>query len=239
MTRFTCERALDSLVLYDRGYVWLCCPDATTSPLGNVFQDDLLALWRGPRARQRRANISRGDFSLCGRCPHLPAPYGPISETDDAGVPEVGRVPMLSVSFDRACNLCCSSCRRESRSQEVDVRGLYDVLLRSGWLAEVDSLRLLGSGDPFASRACLDFLGEVPWHAYPRLRLHLQTNGLLLNQESYLALGRAASRVSEVSVSVDADLGAGVRTISGTLDIQVEPGEAVSVGIVAGVPEPQ
>lgn len=41
----------------------------------------------------------------------------------------------------------------------------------------------------------------------------------------------------QLSVSVDADLGSGVRTIAGTLDLQVEPSEAVSVGIVAGVPE--
>lgn len=41
----------------------------------------------------------------------------------------------------------------------------------------------------------------------------------------------------QVSVSVDADLGAGVRTIFGTLDVEVKPGEAVSVGIVAGATE--
>lgn len=45
--------------------------------------------------------------------------------------------------------------------------------------------------------------------------------------------------VVQVNVSADADLGPGVRTISGTLDIQIEPGEAVSLGIVAGVPESQ
>jgi hypothetical protein len=45
--------------------------------------------------------------------------------------------------------------------------------------------------------------------------------------------------VAQVSVSADADLGMGVRTISGTLDIQIEPGEAVSLGITAGVPAAQ
>jgi hypothetical protein len=41
----------------------------------------------------------------------------------------------------------------------------------------------------------------------------------------------------QVSVSCDADLGAGVRTISGTLDVTVQAAEAVSVGIAAGAPE--
>lgn len=40
----------------------------------------------------------------------------------------------------------------------------------------------------------------------------------------------------QVNVSADADLGAGMKTISGTLDIQVEAGEAVSLSITAGVP---
>lgn len=43
----------------------------------------------------------------------------------------------------------------------------------------------------------------------------------------------------QVNVSADADLGGGVRPISGTLDIQIEAGEAVSLGITAGVPEPK
>jgi hypothetical protein len=43
----------------------------------------------------------------------------------------------------------------------------------------------------------------------------------------------------QVSCSADADLGAGTRSISGTLDIQVEPSEAVSLSINAGTPEPR
>lgn len=45
--------------------------------------------------------------------------------------------------------------------------------------------------------------------------------------------------VVQVNVSVDADLGGGVKTVVGTLDIQIEASEAVSVGIVAGTPEPK
>jgi molybdenum cofactor biosynthesis enzyme MoaA len=205
MTNYRCERALDSLVLYDRGDVWLCCPDATHSPLGCVLRgDDLLALWRGPRARAVREGIAHGTFALCTRCPHLPAPFGPVTETNSSTVPDAWRIPMLSVSFDRACNLRCPSCRRGSERPRDDVRTLYDYLLSSTVLDEVDTLRLLGSGEPLYSRECLDFLCRVPWEKYPRLRIHLQTNGLLLTRERYLALGRSRERISEVSVSVDA-----------------------------------
>ena len=43
----------------------------------------------------------------------------------------------------------------------------------------------------------------------------------------------------QVNVTADADLGAGIKPIAGVLDIQVEPGEAVSVNISAGTPEPK
>lgn len=43
----------------------------------------------------------------------------------------------------------------------------------------------------------------------------------------------------QVSVQADADLGEGVRHLTGTLDIQVEPSEAVSLSVVAGEPGPR
>lgn len=43
----------------------------------------------------------------------------------------------------------------------------------------------------------------------------------------------------QVQVTADADLGEGIKSLSGTLDVQVEAGEAVTLGITAGVPEPK
>jgi hypothetical protein len=41
---------------------------------------------------------------------------------------------------------------------------------------------------------------------------------------------------SQVSVSADADLGAGVRAVSAVLDVTVQSAEVVTAGIVAGAP---
>lgn len=48
-----------------------------------------------------------------------------------------------------------------------------------------------------------------------------------------------APGMAQVNVSADADLGAGVKTIAGTLDVQVEPGEAVSLTVTTSAPEAQ
>lgn len=45
--------------------------------------------------------------------------------------------------------------------------------------------------------------------------------------------------VVQIQVQADADLGGGIKPLVGTLDIQVEAGEAVSLGLVAGIPEPK
>lgn len=42
---------------------------------------------------------------------------------------------------------------------------------------------------------------------------------------------------SQVSVTADADLGAGVTDITGVLDVEVRAAQAVTVGITAGAPE--
>jgi len=44
---------------------------------------------------------------------------------------------------------------------------------------------------------------------------------------------------AQVSVTADADLGEGVKSISGTMDFEVQAGEAVSLGISAGTPREQ
>lgn len=44
---------------------------------------------------------------------------------------------------------------------------------------------------------------------------------------------------TQVSCTADADLGEGVRNITGLLDVSIRAAEAVSLGIVAGTPEEQ
>lgn len=45
--------------------------------------------------------------------------------------------------------------------------------------------------------------------------------------------------VDQITVTADADLGAGVRTISGSMDLQIEAGGAQSVRLIFGTPRPK
>lgn len=206
---FRCERALSYLEIFQGGDLWLCCPNFTSAPIGNILKEDPVAVWRGPRARKIREGIAKGDFSSCKSCWYQPAPFPPIIETvADDTVPEVTRIPKLFIAFDRTCNLHCPTCRHEiwkyPWGNDREVRKLYDRVLASGVLAEVDSLRCLSSGDPFASQLCQETLRRLPWDTYPKLRLHFQTNALLFTPDRYDGLGPAKDKLVSVSVSIDA-----------------------------------
>lgn len=207
---FRCSRSLGYLEVYDRGELWLCCPNSTTVPLGNVYHDDVMELWNGPQARKVREEIARGTFSLCNRCSYLPAPCGPVQKVESDEVPDAPpRIYKLFIAFDRTCSMRCTSCRSDvfqyKNGDDSEVRGLYAWLLSSGILEHVDCLRMLSSGDPMTSNLCQETLRHIPWSRYPNLKLHFQTNGIFFTPESYAAMTEETrSRLESVSVSIDA-----------------------------------
>ncbi len=78
--------------------------------------------------------------------------------------------------------------------------------------------------------------GAPQWAVSDEALLTLQVADDGLSAELFAAgpLGNA-----QVTVSADADLGAGVTTIQGILDVTVVGGQAVSLAIAAGTPEEQ
>lgn len=64
------------------------------------------------------------------------------------------------------------------------------------------------------------------------LSLEVQPDGL---SAWVVAVGPTGG--SQVSVTVDADMSGEVRNITGVLDVEVKPSEAVAINIAAGVPE--
>lgn len=53
----------------------------------------------------------------------------------------------------------------------------------------------------------------------------------------YLISGTVGN--SKITVTADADLGEGVRTLSDTIDLAVVSAEASTLGLIAGTPEPK
>ena len=133
----------------------------------------------------------------------MPGPSGCIRE---GSLPEASldRIANLTLSHDPTCNLRCNSCRKTAKGHSPRSAHIQNILLDSGIFDHVDRLTSSGSGDPLASSLYWELLERLPAPRYPRLRLALQTNGLLLTPQNWMKLGEYAKRVDEVLVSVDA-----------------------------------
>ena len=73
-------------------------------------------------------------------------------------------------------------------------------------------------------------MGRKPKH--PDLRL-------VEGNREHRRIDAACGWQVQISVSADADLGDGVRTLTGFLDLEIVSGEAVSLGVIAGAPREQ
>lgn len=89
--------------------------------------------------------------------------------------------------------------------------------------------------DAYGNPARID--GVPAWSVSDDVLLELQD--IAVDGLSVTVVPKGPLGVAQVQVTADADLGAGFRAITGVLDIQIEAGEAVSLGIVPGTPIPK
>lgn len=99
-------------------------------------------------------------------------------------------------------------------SQQVDLA--IKPVDKKGFPAQVDGVPVWATSDPTIAT------------------IEPSADGLSAVVKAATALGSV-----QISVSADADLGAGVETITGLLDLEVAAGKAVSLAIIAGTPTEQ
>ena len=125
--------------------------------------------------------------------------------TPETGAPLPG---IISLDDDCSCNLSCPSCRSAPRAlaaaESARLEPVHQELARL-LDAAGGELWLCGAGDPFASRAYSTLLKGFDPAQFPRLRLRIDTNAMLLTPAMWnQTLGRYPERVSLLAVSVDA-----------------------------------
>ncbi|HEX2529546.1 MAG TPA: radical SAM protein [Geminicoccus sp.] len=195
-----------------------CCPSWLAVPIGMADGAGGAAFWNSAAAQAIRSSVLDGSFTWCSRlhCPHITAEKLPRRE-------DVRNAEMMAVmaekrtqvdhgparvllNYDRSCNLACPSCRRERIVADQEERDrLDDVADRVvlPLLKDAQVVKATGSGDPFASAHFRRLLKRLDRQSYPRLRLQLQTNGLLCDERAWEELD-LEGRVDALWVSVDA-----------------------------------
>ncbi len=216
---FLCTSPFEYAHIQANGDVYPCCPSKFGKVIGNLTTESLEAMWSSTAANDVRESMLDGSYRYCnaGACEYLrdamakekalaPAPLAVWART--TGLLDARSTPrVINFAFDKTCNLACSYCRATPfRPTPADRRDIHaiDANVFDSMLEGTERIILLGEGDPFASPFYRDKLRTYDWARHPRLRIKLQTNGLLLTPAMWESISRSHRAIDWVSVSVDA-----------------------------------
>lgn len=223
--RLFCSRPfqyLESTTYPDRGTGFLCCTSwLPNMPLGNLLQSSFDAVWNGEQAQKIRESILDGSFRYCTtECPFLKTEMGPVQKIEDVTDERMKRVideklvklpfgpKLVNAAFDRSCNLACPSCRhnkiieRESADDILSIQKKFEEDIFPG----AELALITGSGDPFGSPFFLSWLRSGKLAQYPKLKLHLHTNGVLWTPAIW---GKIPEEVRDKVISTEISIDAG------------------------------
>ena len=198
---------------------YVCCPTWLPVSVGDIGSKGLQKVWNGDLIKEIRKTMLDSSFLYCDKllCPEIQSgtlhdkDYIYKSEYKDYLSYEDGHVPhgpkIVYFSEDRTCNLACPSCRKDYITLDDNLfdhlKGNRDKFLPD-LMKDVESLNICSSGDPFSSRLYREFLFEFQGHVYPKLKINLNTNGVLLTSEVFQKMSGLHKNLSQIIISLDA-----------------------------------
>lgn len=219
-----CYRPFRLLEIHKEYYGFLCCPSWLPKIVGNCKTSGVEAVWNSQKSQEIRQSIFDGSFRYCDHkeCPEIQGNRLPTYESlspywkgiVDARKTIVDLLPTeIALCYDISCNLSCPSCRTD---KVMDIRGktfdekmafthhLVQLINQSEGQKEPITLRVTGSGDPFAAPVYFKLLQDLEGEKLPHLQVILQTNGVLLTPQNWQRIHRIHKNVTAISVSIDA-----------------------------------
>lgn len=180
-----------------------CC--GVKIPLGNLHYDgELDEIYHSTYARIIKLSSLNRSYCLCNFTNSWCPGYCHQAATLPAKTFVTPSVPQnLTISFDRACNLSCKSCRNrpyyvdQAASQFIDTT--TNKLLRSEYLEQTQNLVMAGMGEVFYSPHYRQLLTS----GIKRNKIMIFTNGTLLNEDNWRLVANQYKTIS-VMVSIDA-----------------------------------
>lgn len=213
-----CNAPFDNVETAPNGDVHFCCPAWLPVPIGNLHKHSIENIWNSPHAQTIRESILDGSYRYCSRvhCPRISG--GTLehkAEVSDEEHREIilqrktrlSRGPLRVVfSHDRSCNLSCPSCRIHvivaKKHEQSRLNRLADAVLIP-MLKNTRRLHVTSSGDPFGSIHFRYLLKCLNTMDFPDLRVDLQTNGVLFDEDAWEKL-ELEGLVESAFISIDA-----------------------------------
>lgn len=210
----------------NQGAFFPCCPSWFTKSYWDMgFEKNLEDIWNGKAAVELRKRMYEGDYSFCNRheCkipllsiedmadPDINYLETPISPENIEAIKQKNPImpaPPSSVHLvaDLRCNLKCPSCRPEvisNTTPSIEADKEYDFV--HGLKDSLEIVKMASAGEVFYSRVQRNLLKSFNSVDFPKLkRIHIVSNGTLLNQKTYTDLLPGTSFIKDISISIDA-----------------------------------
>ena len=209
---FICKQAFTAIHL-GLGRLTTCCPSwlGTNSHVDTNHQYDPWDLWNHPKIVGVREGVLNSTYTACQHCPIFINKQDKWAFAEDHLIPHckpiMERGPdIINIAHDHSCNLYCPSCRTRKnvmdKTKQERALNVYLPFLTE-FLPTATLLRLSNNGDPFASKTTMDWLASLDYRDYPKLRIELFTNGLLMPDKWHRLEGLHSS-IKGVQQSIDA-----------------------------------
>lgn len=211
LKNYICNKPFENFEISSDGKVFFCCPDWLDKPIGNIHENSFDEIWNSESASLIRNSIADGSYKYCNQktCPYIVARNLKNKDSEKVEV----NIKNIMLNNDLSCNLTCPSCRKDLI---VATPGTADYISASKILDKVAEkfininsqkelhLNITGSGDPFASSLYRNFLINLDGSRNPKLKIELQTNGILFNSEMWEKLKNIQKNITKIYLSVDA-----------------------------------
>lgn len=227
LQEFTCTMPFEFLDIFSEGDAYCCCCDFVKAgySLGNIYEMSFEELWNCENIQKLRYCVSKGDFEYCNSiCSTLHSK--PEDEINMVGLPplqyrkdfdygyekytdcKLQRGPKyIKLECDNTCNLSCPSCRSSVKGvNEEEAERIYNMLIEKVYPNLQDCEYLIGNnaGELLASKALMKFYKLLSYEKFPKMRLMIYSNGMLLDEKHLSELSNLKGMPIIFSVSVDA-----------------------------------
>jgi MoaA/NifB/PqqE/SkfB family radical SAM enzyme len=167
-----------------------------------------------------RNSILDGSFKYCSKelCPYLSKliNYGITSGPIGLKKPDINFKEIVEnntpdniiMNFDRTCNYKCPSCRVDLIVEDSNgIKRIEKTIeeIDTYYSANVKTLYITGSGDPFVSVGFRNYLRNFNPKKYPNLKsIHFHTNASMWTKEMWDSMPNVHKYVTTCEISIDA-----------------------------------
>ncbi len=218
LKNYICSVPFNSLEIHNN-VCFVCCPswlpnkvELNEIPLKDVYNSEPIV--------DIRNSILDGSFKYCSKelCPYLSKliNYGITSGPIGLKKPDINFKEIVEnntpdniiMNFDRTCNYKCPSCRVDLIVEDSNgIKRIEKTIeeIDTYYSANVKTLYITGSGDPFVSVGFRNYLRNFNPKKYPNLKsIHFHTNASMWTKEMWDSMPNVHKYVTTCEISIDA-----------------------------------